>query len=62
MVARLDLGTMPDILTVLSGREASVRHLDDLRAQYGDAPEAWWPHLTGTPWPEDAGQKKKGRA
>jgi type IV secretion system protein VirB4 len=53
---------MPDILTVLSGREASVRHLDDLRAQYGDAPEAWWPHLTGSPWPEDAGQKKKGRA
>jgi type IV secretion system protein VirB4 len=62
VVARLDLGSMPDILTVLSGREASVRHLDDLRAQYGDAPEAWWPHLTGSPWPEDAGQKKKGRA
>ena len=66
VVARLDLSSMPDILTVLSGREASVRHLDDLRAQYGDAPADWWPHLTGSLWPEDAGQKtssqKKGRA
>ena len=26
-----------------------------LRAQYGDAPSAWYPHLTGEPWPgEDA--------
>jgi type IV secretion system protein VirB4 len=66
VVARLDLSSMPDILTVLSGREASVRHLDDLRAQYGDAPENWWTHLTGAPWPADAAPQKtspkKGRA
>ncbi len=60
VVARLDLSAMPDILTVLSGREASVRMLDDLRLQYGDAPEAWWPHLTGQPWP-DAAPKRRGR-
>jgi type IV secretion system protein VirB4 len=66
VVARLDLSSMPDILTVLSGREASVRHLDDLRAQHGDAPAEWWPHLTGTPFPESTAQKtppqKAGRA
>jgi type IV secretion system protein VirB4 len=36
---------MPDLLTVLSGRESSVRRLDDLRARYGDAPGDWLPHL-----------------
>lgn len=51
VVARLDLGDMPDMLTVLSGREASVRRLDELRARFGDRPSAWWPHLVGTPWP-----------
>ncbi|ESQ94425.1 VirB4 family type IV secretion/conjugal transfer ATPase [Asticcacaulis benevestitus] len=51
VVARLDLGAMPDILTVLSGRESSVRQLDELRAQYGDAPADWWPHLLGQPYP-----------
>ncbi|MGA9657894.1 MAG: VirB4 family type IV secretion/conjugal transfer ATPase [Asticcacaulis sp.] len=51
VVARLDLGAMPEILTVLSGREASVRRLDELRAQYGDAPSDWWPHLLGQPYP-----------
>ncbi len=51
VVARLDLSDMPDILTVLSGREASVRRLDELRARFGDRPSAWWPHLVGSPWP-----------
>jgi type IV secretion system protein VirB4 len=51
VVARLDLGGQPDILTVLSGREATVRRLDGLRAHFGDAPAAWYEPLTGTPWP-----------
>lgn len=50
-VARLDLSSMPDVLTALSGREASVRRLDDLRRRYGDHPAAWWPHLIGAPYP-----------
>ena len=63
VVARLDLGDMPDILTVLSGRESSVRHLDDLRAQLGDDPAAWWEPLTGTAWPATtAARKKRGGA
>ena len=38
VVVRLDLGGMPDVLTVLSGREASVRRLDEIRAAVGDDP------------------------
>ena len=45
VVARLNLSGMPDLLTVLSGRESSVRRLDALRAQLGDAPSAWLPRL-----------------
>ncbi|WP_454883859.1 VirB4 family type IV secretion/conjugal transfer ATPase [Sphingomonas oryzagri] len=51
VVARLDLAGEPDLLTVLSGREASVRKLDRLRDELGDAPAAWFEALTGTPWP-----------
>lgn len=51
VVARLDLSSMPDLLTMLSGREASVRRLDELRASLGDAPAAWWPALIGTRYP-----------
>ena len=51
VVARLDLGEMPDILVALSGRESSVRKLDELRQRFGDHPSQWWPHLIGTPWP-----------
>jgi type IV secretion system protein VirB4 len=47
VVARLNLSGMPDLLTVLSGRESSVRRLDELRARYGDAPADWLPHLLG---------------
>ena len=61
VVARLDLGSMPDILTVLSGRESSVRQLDELRAQYGDAPADWWPHLLGQPYPDDGVSNPTGR-
>ncbi|WP_419254644.1 VirB4 family type IV secretion/conjugal transfer ATPase [Caulobacter sp. ErkDOM-YI] len=48
VVARLNLSSLPEALILLSGRESSVRRLDELRATYGDAPEAWLSHLTGT--------------
>ena len=58
VVARLDMGNMPDAITVLSGREASVRKLDELRSVHGDAPSEWLPMLLQaaqegalTPWP-----------
>jgi type IV secretion system protein VirB4 len=54
VVARLDLNGMPDLLTVLSGRESSVRKLDELRASVGDNPANWYPLLTRTPWPGTA--------
>ncbi|MEN9855670.1 MAG: hypothetical protein RLZZ157_796 [Pseudomonadota bacterium] len=47
VVARLNLDGMDDILTVLSGREASVRRLDALRAIHGDDPAVWLPLLLG---------------
>jgi type IV secretion system protein VirB4 len=50
-VVRLDLSRMPEVLAVLSGRESTVRKLDTLRAEYGDAPAAWYPALTGEMWP-----------
>lgn len=51
MVVRLDLGDMPHILTVLSGREANVRRLDVLRQAVGNDPADWLPMLTGAHWP-----------
>ena len=50
VVARLDLSGMPDLLTVLSGRESSVRQLDELRCRHGDRPHMWWPALVGSDW------------
>jgi len=41
VVARLDLSGEKDMLTVLSGRERTVRLLDELRASTGDDPNAW---------------------
>ena len=54
VVVRLDLAGMPEVLTVLSGRESTVRKLDTLRERYGDDPAAWYPVLTGMTWPGDA--------
>ncbi len=54
VVVRLDLSGMPEVLTVLSGRESIVRRLDVLRAEYGDAPANWYPALTGTSWPGES--------
>ena len=41
VIARLDLTGLDRILTVLSGRESSVRRLDALRSQLGDNPANW---------------------
>ena len=54
VVVRLDLGNMPEVLAVLSGRESTVRRLDALRAEFGDAPSAWYPALTSALWPGEA--------
>ena len=45
VVARLNLSGEPDILTVLSGRERTVRLLDTIRQEVGDDPAAWLPRL-----------------
>ncbi len=56
VVVRLDLSNAPEVLTILSGREASVRKLDKLRAELGDEPADWYPALTGHNWPGDDGR------
>ncbi|WP_324749264.1 VirB4 family type IV secretion/conjugal transfer ATPase [Sphingomonas sp. LY54] len=45
VVARLDLTGERDLLTILSGRERTVRLLDEIRAHSGDDPEDWLPRL-----------------
>jgi len=45
VVAQLDLSEEPDLLTILSGRETTVRKLDVIRAEVGDEPMEWMPHL-----------------
>ena len=45
VVARLNLSGEREMLTILSGRERTVRLLDDIRAEVGDDPEAWLPRL-----------------
>jgi type IV secretion system protein VirB4 len=47
VVARLNLSGLDGVITVLSGREESVRRLDALRAEHGDDPAVWLPLLTG---------------
>ena len=51
VVVRLDLSGMPDLMILLSGREASIRKLDELRARWGDNPADWYEALTKTSWP-----------
>jgi type IV secretion system protein VirB4 len=51
VVVRLDLSDMPEVLTILSGRESVVRRLDSLRTIHGDAPAGWYEPLVGSPWP-----------
>lgn len=45
VVVRLNLAAEDDILTILSGQEASVRRLDAIRAELGDDPDVWLPVL-----------------
>ncbi|MBN8809651.1 MAG: VirB4 family type IV secretion system protein [Sphingomonas sp.] len=45
VVVRLNLAGEHEILTILSGRERTVRLLDEVRAEVGDDPEAWLPQL-----------------
>ncbi len=54
VVVRLDLSGAPEVLTILSGRESSVRRLDLLREAVGDDPAQWYPALTNRPWPGSA--------
>lgn len=53
VVVRLDLSGAPEVLTILSGRESTVRRLDLLREAVGDHPADWYPALTGSAWPAD---------
>ena len=48
VVARLDLSSMKGALNVLSGRERTIRLLDQARAEVGEAPAAWLPRFLGT--------------
>ena len=41
VVAQLDLGGMPDMISVLSGRAETLTLMDDLIAAYGSAPDKW---------------------
>jgi type IV secretion system protein VirB4 len=45
VVVRLALTGENDLLTILSGRERTVRLLDEVRAMQGDDPERWMPSL-----------------
>ena len=45
VVARLDLAGESELLTILSGRERTVRLLDEIRVKTGDSPQAWMPEL-----------------
>lgn len=59
VIARLDLSAYPELLSILSGRETTVRKLDDLRATLGDAPQLWWQGLTGVPYPGDDSTERR---
>ena len=63
VVARLDLTAMPDTLKILSGRETSVRELDRLRRELGDAPKDWLSAFLGkkTPKAKPAAKSNLGR-
>jgi type IV secretion system protein VirB4 len=51
VVVRLDLSSAPEVLTILSGRESTVRRLDAIRQSVGDDPARWYPALVGRAWP-----------
>jgi type IV secretion system protein VirB4 len=45
IVAKLDLGAMPNELKVLSGREETLVAMDEAIAHAGNDPAAWLPHF-----------------
>jgi type IV secretion system protein VirB4 len=45
VIARLNLNGEKDLLTILSGRERTVRLLDKIRNEIGDDPGDWLPRL-----------------
>lgn len=45
VVAQLDLSGEKDVLTILSGRESTVRKLDVIRSEVGNDPAKWMPRL-----------------
>lgn len=45
VVVRLNLAGEEELLTILSGRERTVRLLDAIRAEVGDDPADWLPRL-----------------
>lgn len=45
VVARIDLSGMDEAINVLSARAETIIIVDELREKYGDAPDAWLPHL-----------------
>ncbi|MBY3101276.1 VirB4 family type IV secretion/conjugal transfer ATPase [Rhizobium laguerreae] len=47
VIARLDLGTMPDVIKVLSGRKETIEECARLREEFGDDPSAWLPRFCG---------------
>ena len=51
VVVRLDLSGAPELLTMLSGRESTMRRLDAIRHSVGDDPARWYPALVGRAWP-----------
>jgi type IV secretion system protein VirB4 len=42
-VVKFDLGSMPDVLNIISGSEDNVELLDGIRQQVGDDPSVWAP-------------------
>jgi type IV secretion system protein VirB4 len=44
-VLRLNFAGEEELLTILSGRERTVRLLDAIRSRTGDDPAAWMPEL-----------------
>lgn len=52
VIARLDLGTMPDMIKVLSGRKETIEECARLRNELGDRPSAWLAKFCGwEAWP-----------
>ncbi|RTL89295.1 MAG: VirB4 family type IV secretion/conjugal transfer ATPase [Hyphomicrobiales bacterium] len=47
VIAKLDLGGMPEFIKVLSGRTETVAELYSLMGEVGSAPEAWLPTFMG---------------